>query len=438
MPLFPGMKRPKFIGLILLGACTLVLLGFLIRHQVTNKSPDGALRHAATDHSAMASRRTKAEETKINLGDVAAVPFQELYGLLARRTPEEIAALARQLQSLPRNPKSEAKIAAFFKAWATLDATAAFAAATSFQPELRSAAIGAVLDGADASVAGTLATSINELPEGIRPPSMKTNLLARAVGKWSQADPVAAAKFLDSSDEHGINFSMAWNEVASNWAAIDPVAALAWARQDAKEGERFAMSGAITGWWKNDPSAAEAYVTSHLATKEDWELASTLASDMFNEDPERAKKWVSQLPNDDARKQATLRLAIQLGFSDPAIAAKWSATLPDEERTVALAESVGMWAQQDPAAAGQWLASYDGPGRDVAVQGFTLNVASKDPATALSWAATISDPELRASSEQRIAGDWLKQNPQAAAAWIQNSSLPPEEKTRLLISGPGR
>jgi hypothetical protein len=352
----------------LLGVCVFVLPGFLLRHERANKSPDGATRRARTDHPATASRLTKAEENKIILGDVAAVPFQELYGLLSHRTPEDIAELARQLQSLPRNPKSETKIAAFFKAWASLDATAAFATAKSFRAELTSNAIGAVLDGADPSVAGTLAASINELSEGSLSHSAKSSLLGRAVGKWSRVDPVAAAKFLDSSGERGMNFAMAWNEVASNWAAIDPVAALDWARQVAKDSGRFAMSGAITGWWKNDPPAAEAYVASHLATLGDWQLASTLAANMFGEDPEGAKKWVSQLPNEEARKQATSMLAIQWGFSDPAAATKWSATLPAEERAAALASSVGTWALEDPAAAGQWLGAYDGPGRDEAVQ----------------------------------------------------------------------
>ena len=231
------MKRPAFIGLILLGVCVLLFLGFLLRHEQANKSPDGATRRASAVYSTTASRLTKAEENKIIFGDVAAVPFQELYGLLSRRTPEEIAELARQLQSLPRNPKAEAKIAAFFKAWATLDATAAFATARSFRPELRSDAIGAGLDGADTSIAGTLVASIKDLPKGSLSQSMKSILLARAVGKWSRIDPVEAAKFLDSSDNQGMNFSMAWNEVASNWAGIDPVAALAWARQ-APKGQR--------------------------------------------------------------------------------------------------------------------------------------------------------------------------------------------------------
>ncbi len=431
------MKRPKVIGLILLGACTLALLGFLIRHDRTHKSSGGGTRRAP-DHSAVSPRLTKTEENKIILGDVAAVPFQELYGLLAKRTPEEIAELAWQLQSLPRNSKSEAKIAAFFKAWATLDATAAFTTAISLRPELRGNALSAVLDGADASVAASLVTSINNLPKENLPPNTKANLLARAVGKWSSVDPVAAAKFLDSSDERGMNFSIAWNEVASNWAATDPAAALDWARKAAHGGQQSAMAGAITGWWQNDPGAAEAYVASHLATREDWRLASTLASNMFDADPERAKKWVAQLPNEDARKQATSMLAISWAFNDPAAATSWAASLPAGERTTALAESVGLWASQDPAAAGNWLGDYNGAGRDEAVQNFTSNVASKDPGAALSWAATISDPKLRASSQEQVASDWLKRDPQAASAWIQNSSLPAEEKSRLLAAAPGR
>ena len=87
----------------------------------------------------------------------------------------------------------------------------------------------------------------------------------------------------------------------------------------------------------NDPAAAEAYVASHLATREDWQLASTLASNIFGEDPDRAKEWVRQLPNEDARRQADVGLAIQWGFSDPAAATKWAATLPPGEGQQTLA-----------------------------------------------------------------------------------------------------
>jgi hypothetical protein len=373
------MKHPTVIGLVLIGACAFFLPGFLIRYGGTKKRPTDDAQRARADHSPTVSRLTKAEEIK-SFSETSRPCVPGALQTALARTPEEIAELARQMHSLPKNPKSETKIAAFFKAWATLDANAAFAVAKSFPPELRSDAIHAVLDGADASVAGSLATSINELSEGSLSPSAKSSLLGRAVGKWSRVDPVAAAKFLDSSDERGMNFAMAWNEVASNWAAIDPVAALDWARQAAKDSGRFAMSGAITGWWKNDPPAAEAYVASHLATLGDWQLASALAANMFSEDPERAKKWVSQLPNEEARKQAVSMLAIQWGFSDPAAATKWSATLPAAEERARLPWS-SPWAHgrtRDPAAAANGSALTMAPAVIRRCK-TSLQVASKDP-----------------------------------------------------------
>jgi hypothetical protein len=423
------------IPLSLLG---LGLIGFLLWHGGAPSHPASARHYSSPPESLMkTSEAEKAEEDKIVLGDVEAVPFQELYGVLSRRSPGEIAELARQLQNLPKSPAAKAKIAAFFKAWATLDASAAFAFANSLRPDLRSEAFSAVLEGADASVTSSLVPAISKLDKESLPPNEKTLLLARAVGKWSQLDPVAAAKFLDSSGLRGMNFSMAYDRVASNWAARDPVAALSWAREQASKGDRFATSGAITGWWKNDPAAAEAYVASHLATQEDWQLASTLASNIFGEDPERAKEWVRQLPNEDARRQADVGLAIHWGFSDPAGATKWAATLPPGEGQQTLAETVGLWAQQDLPAGAEWLGSYEGAGRDQAVDNFILTVAAKDPAGALTWAATISDPKTRVSAEQRLASEWLKRDPPAARKWIESSSLPAEEKSRLLAPSSG-
>ncbi|MGI8890732.1 MAG: hypothetical protein ACR2G0_08115 [Chthoniobacterales bacterium] len=430
------MNRPTTFGLL-----ALVIIGVALA-LIFVERPRRAAKESASPRVSNSSTRgadlTQRRDDEVMLGDVAAVPFQEIYGLLSRRSAAEIAVLAQQLTSLPRSPAAEAKVASFFKAWAALDATAAFASAKDFPKELRDDALGAVLDGVDASAAGALVLSINELPEGAISQSTKTGLLARAIGKWSQAEPAAAANFLDAHRGNGMSFSLAASEVARNWAATDPTAALAWARQSAGNGDRFALSGAMLGWWKNDPSAAEAYVATHLQTLEDRQLASALASNIFYDDPERAKKWISQLPDKEAREQANNVLAMTWGFSDPAAAANWAATLPESERATTLATSVGFWSGQDPVAAGQWLGKYNGPGRDQVVETFSSNIASKDPATALSWVATISDPKTLFSSAQRIAGDWLKQNPQAATAWIQNSSLSAEVKSQLLSPAPGR
>ena len=58
-------------------------------------------RRAAVD-ARPGSRYAAAEEaSRIILGDVTRVPFQELYSVLSVRSPEELAKIAQQLNALP-------------------------------------------------------------------------------------------------------------------------------------------------------------------------------------------------------------------------------------------------------------------------------------------------------------------------------------------------
>ncbi len=429
------MNRPNDLVLPTLGllACVLGLALMVWNGKVfTETKPTSPVVQREPARSGL----TTEQEDERLLRDPA-FPFREVYRALAHRQPDEITALAHKLKDLPRGPATDAKVAAFFKAWATLDAAGAFAEAKSLPAHLRMAALEAVLDGTDASMAGALVPWIKQLPEDVFSGNEKTGLLSQGVSKWSRIDPLAAARFLEADGSTGMSFFTVWSDVASNWAALDPAAAIAWAKEKKRPGPNFALSGAVAGWWENDPSAAEAYVQSHLTTLQDWQLAGTLASNIFRDDPARARRWVSQLPNDDARRQANSSLAISWAFDDPAAAVKWASSLPVGDGGTALAEAVGLWAGEDASAAGEWLGQYDGAGRDQAVQNFSLNVATKDPAAAMTWAGAISDPRLRTSAQEQLARDWLRRDPSAATNWIQNSSLSAEDKTRLLSAPPG-
>jgi hypothetical protein len=73
------------IPLSLLG---LGLIGFLLGHGGAPSHPASARHYSSPPESLMkTSEAEKAEEDKIVLGDVEAVPFQELYGVLSRRSP---------------------------------------------------------------------------------------------------------------------------------------------------------------------------------------------------------------------------------------------------------------------------------------------------------------------------------------------------------------
>jgi hypothetical protein len=67
---------------------------------------------------------------------------------------------------------------------------------------------------------------------------------------------------------------------------------------------------------------------------------------------------------------------------------------------------------------------------------FSATMAPRDPAAALTWAATVSDPTKRSATVDRLVSGWLRRSPNDAKAWIQNSTLPDPEKTRLLALPP--
>lgn len=254
--------------------------------------------------NAASTEQKREEMNRVILGNITTVPFQELYSVLASRTSEELAQAAQQLKELPAGRETNRKIGAFFKVWAHLDSRAAYASATAFKGiEEKGAAISAVVEGADPAAAEFIARAIDELSGNDLPPDRKRGLLGRAATKWSEVDPPAAIKFLEASPLGAGKYFADWHTMAANWGASDPPAALAWAQQRDGGGQptHFATSGAISGWWQKDARSAEAYVASHLDTLSDWQLASTLASQMYNADPQHAIDWVNQLPNVEAR-----------------------------------------------------------------------------------------------------------------------------------------
>ena len=397
---------------------------------------ENAITSSFSGESSPDHRLTKSQEDRLLLGDIAAVPFQELYSLLSKRTPEEIAKLTEQLQTLPHDRASEAKVAAFFKTWAAFDAKAALASSIALRDaRFRGTAIAAVLRSADATAASTLAHSINDLPPGVLSSSDKIMFVSTAVTKWSSLEPVAAAQFLDAIGAKGLDYTSAFNSTAANWAIQDPAAALAWAQQHPDGYGNLAMQGAINGWWQKDPKAAEAYVASHTSGRQ--EMAMSFADMLFRSDPAHARQWASQLQSVDARRAANSAIAQNWAQDDPEAATRWAADLPPDQRGNALAGAARFWMKEDPQAAGDFLNSLGGPVRDEAIGFFSTTLAYEDSGLALNWAATISNPQMRQSTEEQIANEWLKQNPAAAKGWIQNSSLPEADKTRLLGTNPG-
>jgi hypothetical protein len=378
-----------------------------------------------------------SEESRVSLGNITTVPFQELYSVLSALPEERLNELAAQLNKLPDDKETSAKIATFFKAWAHIDPKAALRAAVMFKTaEAKTTAIAAVIESADVTQAEALARAIKDWPEGTIGRGQRNNFLASAMTKWAQIAPADVAKFFDSIQAAG-RFNWAASTIAQNWATTDPQAALAWAQAHGDaDGFNNAVNGAVCGWWSKDHAAAEAYALTHLSDPSGRQLASHLANYIYSRDAERAKQWAAALPDLQARQQSATMLTMQMAWSDPKGASEWAVTLPADIRDNSLRQAMHYWAASDPPSAGDWINGLNGDVRDQATSAYAATLTKKSPSLAADWAMTISDTKTRDSSLDRIASEWLRKNAADATRWIQNSALSIEQKQRLLTLAP--
>ena len=94
---------------------------------------------------------------------------------------------------------------------------------------------------------------------------------------------------------------------------------------------------------------------------------------------------------------------------------------------------IGQWAAIDLEATGRWLEAMPaGKSRDETVGNFALQLSGQNPVTAVKWAESIADPAAQLRRLETIGQNWLQSDEDAARLWIQNSTLSPEIKIRLL------
>jgi hypothetical protein len=441
------MDNSIFRGALLVaaGICVGLIIGLMVspgRHSgsAVAQSGSGIAATAATSKTKATSRlESEIDHPNILLGDIVTVPFQELYGVLSSLSPQLLNDLAAQLRNSPDGKETNAKVAAFFKAWAHFDPIAALHAAAGFKiSEAKTTAVQSIIASADPTQAKALAKEIEEWPADTIKREQRNGFLNSLLIKWADLDPVGAAKFFDSAQGDTMRFHPVASVIAQNWAAIDPASAVEWARAHSDtQGFQGALNGAINGWWSKDHAAAEQYVTAHASDASGRQMATTLTAYIFSKDPEHAKEWVSQLSDLETRRQSQHVVAIQMAVNDPQSACEYAANLPADVREATLAGVVNYWAANNLAATGEWIKGLTGPARDEAVGAYSYSLLRKDPTAAATWAVTISDPKIRDKSLNGIATFWLNKDPAAASSWIQSSGLSPADKKRLLGLTPG-
>ncbi|MCW5559528.1 MAG: hypothetical protein KIT22_17065, partial [Verrucomicrobiae bacterium] len=123
--------------------------------------------------------------------------------------------------------------------------------------------------------------------------------------------------------------------------------------------------------------------------------------------------------------------------ADPAYTATWINQFPEGSlRDEATQTLVNQWSREDPIATADWLNTIPaGKGREDAVASFANSLAPHEPATAWEWAGTLGDAEKQKSALENAGRQWLRVDEASARAAIEQSTLPPDVKDRLLKGG---
>jgi hypothetical protein len=401
---------------------------------------------APTASPAFSIPPTPSPPHKLDIDTIAAIPLEERRAFLAKLSADERVKFARQVRDLPPTGQTNGKINALFMGWSVVDPVAAIENAKGFPtPRTRTVATEAIAYGMEPKSAGTMVQSLRTLSQDALDPEAKERLLGLSIVKWSQVDPAAAAHSLaelypDAPSRlakpgggDGV-FLTATKGVATNWGATDPHAALDWFQKKSEPENLFAVENVILGWWQKDHTAAAAYVSAHVGTAGEREVAGVMADAMAEQDPRVATDWVKWNKDDRSRRRAQLRIADIWSSKDPRAAAKWAAGLPAEEGKSAMSVVASRWAQNDSQATAKWLDSLKGSLRDAAIAGFASATAARDYAFAMGWAMKISDPQSKERLSKAIATQWLRLKPNEARPWIQSSKMPEDQKKQLLGS----
>lgn len=364
---------------------------------------------------------------------------QALLDFYQNLDPSQLEAEANKLENLPLNERIMASILLFGR-WAETDPTGAMAHADKM------------------GMAGMFA---------------KPTILQ----SWASVDPENAAKYFA---EHPREFQMMGmgpggrggsgaSVIASEWAKNDPEAALAWAQSLQGRDKNQAMTSVVRELAQTDPQKA-VQLASGLEGEAKSDAYASIAGQWGAKNFTEAEAWIKSLPAD--QQAGAMAAAVQsLASQDPVLASQKIASMAEgNQKRDAISSVVDSWSRNDPKAAANWLLSQEGENtqgramrdlmgnwarqddagavafinqqpagqaRDQATQSYIWSNRSENPQSVMTLAESISDEGDRQRAIGAAAGQWMQSDPEAAKAYIQQSTSISDEAKQRLQSGRG-
>jgi hypothetical protein len=195
----------------------------------------------------------------------------------------------------------------------------------------------------------------------------------------------------------------------------------------------------ISDLWSDLPEAERPELLGYLQSRVPREKADKylepILSSWARDDGPEALAYARQLAADRPDEGAPIFSSVLHGWASksPAAAVRHLDVLVEEKRGRFLQHALRTWGREDPQAAAEWLQAYKpGPARDDGLESFATAIQRFDPAASLEWAGEIQDPERARNTQRYLFEDWQRQSPSQAKAWLDQSALPTNWKREFL------
>ncbi len=295
---------------------------------------------------------------------------------------------------------------------------------------------------------------------------------------WASVDPANAAKYYaDNPREFAMMGMMGGGRgpmggqggaaiIAGEWARQDPAGALAWANTLTTEKSQ-ALSSVVGEVAKTDPKkaaemltsmgggdlrdayrrVAEQYGAADFNEAQSWirtlpadQQAEALASaigGLSNKDPQAAARQLLQMQDGEAKNRVLGEVVGDWARVNPTAAADLLKSQGDPEaQRDGMRQLMPTWVGQNPTAALEYAYSYEaGPVRDSALQSYVWSNQSAAPAELVKVAESIGDDRDRSRTIGIATSRWMREEPEQAKTYIQQSTTLSDEAKERILSG---
>ena len=234
----------------------------------------------------------------------------------------------------------------------------------------------------------------------------KDGALASVIGEVAREDPAKAASLLGSIDPEAAGGS--YRAIAESYGAKDFDAAQAWIATLPADQQAAAKASAISGLARTDPMAAAAQVATMEAGDSKDRAVNDVMGAMAQNEPAKAAEFLAQNGSEEAQRDG-------------------------------MRELIPAWVNQDPAAALNYSMSMEeGSTRDRALSSYIWSNNEAAPADLVKVAENISDERSRSRSIGWMSARWMREDEDAARAYIESSESISDDMKERIMSGGGR